>query len=100
MQVTNMRPYAVELVATGQTVGAGETVEVPDDVGKSLKAQPDVWAVTGAGSGRPSVKEVLAEVGNDTARAARALAVEKQSDDPRKSLVSRLEEIAATEEQS
>lgn len=98
MQVTNMRPYAVEIVATGQSVGPGETVDVPDEVGESLAEQPDVWAAVGAG--RPTVKEVLAEVGADPAKAARALAVEKQSDDPRKSLVSRLEEIAATEEQN
>lgn len=43
MELKNKRPYAVEIVATGQTVEGGETVEVPDDVGKALAEQVDAW---------------------------------------------------------
>ena len=99
MQVKNKRPYAVEIVATGDRVEGGETVEVPDELGESLIEQVDAWeAVDG---GRSTVTEVLADVGGDPDRARQALAIENESGKPRKSLVSRLEEIiAANEEQS
>lgn len=44
MQVTNQRPYALVIAATDQEVGPGETVEVPDDLGRQLIEQPDNWA--------------------------------------------------------
>lgn len=100
MQVMNKRPYAVDIVATGQRVEGGETVEVSDDVGETLAEQEDAWAVVGS-AGRPSIKQVRSDVGSDPEKARQALAVEHASDDPRKSLISHLEEIvAADEEQS
>lgn len=98
MLIRNKRPYAVEIVATGQEVEGGETVDVPDDVGGSLAEQVDAWE-TVDGPSRPTVDEVLADVGDDPDRARQALAVERDSGKPRKSLVSRLEEIAATDEE-
>lgn len=43
MRVTYRGPHAeVEIAATGDTCKAGETVEVPDEVGESLCKQ-DTW---------------------------------------------------------
>ena len=99
MQVRNKRPYAVEIVATGDRVEGGDTVEVPDEVGKELVKQTDAWEAVD--DGRPGVKQVIDDVGDDPDKARQALAVEQESDKPRKSLVSRLEEIiASSEEQS
>ena len=97
MLIRNKRPYAVEIVATGQRVEGGDTVEVPDELGDSLTEQVDAWEE--ADSGRPTVDDVLSDVGDDPDKAARALAVERGSDKPRKSLISRLEGIAATDEE-
>lgn len=99
MQVRNKRPYPVEIVATGQRVEAGETVEVDDEIGESLAEQVDAWEVA-EGSGRPTIDQVKADVGKDPDKARRALAVELESEKPRKSLVSHLEEIAATTEEN
>lgn len=98
MQVRNKRPYAVEIVDTGQRVEAGETVEVDDELGERLAEQPDVWEVAD-GSSRPTIERVKADVGDDPDKARQALAVELECDKPRKSLVSHLEEIAATSEE-
>ena len=47
MKVKNVREWAVEVAVTGQIVEAGETVEVPDDLGENLCSQPANWqAVT------------------------------------------------------
>lgn len=44
MKVTYNGPIdVVEIAATGQVVERGQTVEVPDDLGKSLCEQ-DIWA--------------------------------------------------------
>lgn len=43
MQVKNKRPWAVEIATTGQTVEPGGTVEVDDELGRSLCEQPDNW---------------------------------------------------------
>jgi hypothetical protein len=44
MKVTYNGPIdAVEIAATGQVVERGQTVEVPDDLGKSLCEQ-DIWS--------------------------------------------------------
>lgn len=97
-------------------VEAGDTIEVPDEIangteptgnegapdydpGRSgLLAQEDVWDASNGG--RPTVDDVLADVGDDPDRARTALALENQSDRPRKTLVSRLEEIAAATEEN
>lgn len=44
MQIKNVRSYALEIAKTGQLVEPGESVEVDDDLGKSLLEQPDNWA--------------------------------------------------------
>lgn len=101
MYVKNLRPYAVEIAHVDHfaTVEEGETVEVPDHVGKALVAQPDNWAAVDD-SGQSTIAEVIAEVDGDPARARRALAVENDSGKPRKTLVSQLEEIIATDEEN
>ena len=101
MYVKNLRPYPVEIahVAYFATVEEGEAIEVPDEVGASLVEQVDAWqAVDDAG--QSTVADVLAEVDGDPVRARRALAVENDSGKPRKTLVSRLEEIIATDEEN
>lgn len=99
MLIRNRRPYAVQIAATGQVVDGGEAVEVDDEIGSSLVEQVDAWEAAD-GTSRPTVDDVLADVGDDPDRARQALAVEQGSDRPRKSLVSRLEEIASREESS
>lgn len=98
MLVRNKQPYALEIVATGQTVEGGETAEVDDEVAESLVVQVDVWEAA-EGSSRPTVDEVRADVGDDPGRARQALAVELESERPRKSLVSHLEDIIARDEE-
>lgn len=90
---------AREIVDSGQVVEAGETVEVDDELGERLAEQTDVWEVA-EGSGRPTISQVKADVGGDPDKARRALAVELESDKPRKSLISHLEEIAETSEEN
>lgn len=99
MLIRLKQPEAREIVDTGQRVEPGETVEVDDELGERLAEQADVWEVA-EGSGRPTIDQVKADVGTDPDRARRALAVELESDKPRKSLVSHLEEIAATTEEN
>jgi hypothetical protein len=70
-------------------VGPDDTVEVSDDIGKNLLRQgwlsPD--------TPRTTVAEILDWVGDDPIRAAGALAEEQAKDDPRVSLVSRLDAL-------
>lgn len=96
MKVQNKRSYALEIPNVG-IVESGDVIEVPDDLGASLVEQADVWEEVERG-GRQSVPEVLAEVGDDPDKARTALAVEQESDKPRKSLISQLEEIVNAEE--
>lgn len=42
MKVKNKRSYEVEIPEVG-FVDAGDVIEVPDDLGKSLVKQQDVW---------------------------------------------------------
>jgi hypothetical protein len=98
MLIRNKRPYPVEIVATGQRVDAGETVEVDDEVGESLVEQVDAWEAADDNS-RPTVEQVKADVGDNPDRARQALAVERESGKPRKSLVSHLEDIVASDEE-
>lgn len=44
MKITNQTERPREIAATGQIVDAGETVEVDDDLGRSLCEQPANWA--------------------------------------------------------
>lgn len=44
MKVYNVRPYSLEIAATGQVVEPGDAVEVDDKLGKALVAQPDNWS--------------------------------------------------------
>lgn len=46
MKVKNKRPYEVEIPDVG-FVEAGGTIDVPEDLGKSLCAQEDNWAPAG-----------------------------------------------------
>jgi hypothetical protein len=66
-----------------------ESVEVSDDIGKNLLRQgwlsPD--------TPRTTVADILDWVGDDPIRAAGALAEEQAKDDPRVSLVSRLDAL-------
>jgi hypothetical protein len=43
MKVKNLRPYPVYIVGHDVDVEAGGTVDVPDDVGRSLVEQSDAW---------------------------------------------------------
>jgi len=43
VQILNASDHPREIVATGQIVNPGETVEVDDDLGASLCEQPDNW---------------------------------------------------------
>ena len=99
MQVMNKRSYAVEIPEVG-FVEPGDSIEVDDDLGASLLEQEDAWEqVDDNRAGRPPVAEVLDEVGTDPDKARTALAVEQESDKPRKSLVSRLQEIVNNAEE-
>ena len=42
MKVKNKRPYPVEIPDVG-FVDAGDSIEVPDDLGQSLVEQVDAW---------------------------------------------------------
>lgn len=55
MQITNVRPYSLEIAVTGQLVEPGESAEVPDELGASLLEQPANWAA--AKPAKPSTKE-------------------------------------------
>lgn len=99
MLIRNKRPFAVDIVATGQRVEGGDTAEVPDEVGKSLVAQSDHWEKAD-GTSRPSVDDVKKDVGDDPNKARLALAVEHESGTPRKTLVTHLEGIIATREEN
>lgn len=77
-------------------VGPGAVFDVDDaDLAKSLRAQPDAYREVSEGTTRSSADDVLKDVGDDRDKARAALAVEEQSDRPRKTLVNRLTEIAA-----
>lgn len=52
MKIRNVTDRARVIAATAQIVGPGETVEVDDDLGKSLLEQPDRW-------GKPTTKNTV-----------------------------------------
>ena len=66
-----------------------EAVEVPEDIGKNLVAQG--W-ISGD-SPRQTIAEVMEWVGDDPTRAQAVLAEEQSKDDPRSSLVGKLQAI-------
>jgi hypothetical protein len=70
-------------------VPVDEAVEVDDEMGRSLVDQG--WLEVDARGA--TVAEVLEWVGDDPERASAALAEERAKDDPRVSLVSRLESM-------
>lgn len=43
MKVTNVRATAREIAESGQVAGPGETIEVDNDLGQRLLAQPHNW---------------------------------------------------------
>ena len=67
-------------------------VQVPDEIAESLLEQ-DVWV---AGGGKaPTVAEILADVGDDPAKATAALTAEQATDKPRRKLVDALTDIVS-----
>jgi hypothetical protein len=75
-------------------VTPGEPVEVPNAVGQSLCEQVDNWRPVGGA--QPTVKEILAEVGDDPDAAEAALNAEQATDSPRPKLVGALEAVIAS----
>lgn len=57
MQVKNLRPFAVEIPDVG-VVEAGDSIEVPDDLGASLCEQVDAWAKSKAAKATSSEVDV------------------------------------------
>lgn len=43
MKITNITNRTRDIGVTGQVAGPGETIEVDDDIGKSLCEQEDRW---------------------------------------------------------
>lgn len=56
MKVTNQSAKAREIAATGQIVEPGDSVEVDDDLGRSLCEQPANWAAS-----KPATKTAKAD---------------------------------------
>lgn len=100
MKVMNKRAVPVTIAPPGAKpliVEAGATVEVDDDLGQSLLAQPDRWTAYGVDTDS-SVGAVLAQVGDDRTKARKALEDEQAADKPRKTLVDALTKIIEAEE--
>lgn len=78
----------------------GGTIDVPDAEGEQLVAQGvagevDAGKAAAGSSGKPAtIKRVLAEVGDDPELAVAALELEQAQDEPRSSLIEKLEAIA------
>ena len=79
-------------------VDDGESVEVDDELGRSLLEQSDRWAPAGPTDINTSIPGVLAQVGDNKDRARTALDAEQASEKPRKSLVDALTKIIESEE--
>jgi hypothetical protein len=97
MEVRLKDPNGREIPNVGVVEG-GETIEVDDELGESLILQEDVWEAADGGGSR--VRDILDDVGDDPDKARQALALEREADKPRKSLISRLEGIANPEGES
>lgn len=93
MKVHSLRGYK-EVPGDGVThvTDDDDNVDVPHDLGAALLAQEDAWVKVGA-SKRPTVKQVLEEVGDDRELAGRALELENASDDPRPTLIEALSAV-------
>lgn len=90
----------VEISDTGEWARAGEPIEVDTELAEQLLEQEGNWAE--ADLGTATIKDVLAEVGDDMGRAQQALALEEaKGPDARKTLIEKLSAIVAanTEEQ-
>ena len=86
--------YVPEL---GTTVSQGDPVEVTDPgLLERLLDQPANWQAPGSRND-PTVDDILSAVGDDPDAARAALAAEQNRPKPRKSLVSKLEEIIDAE---
>lgn len=79
-------------IATGADVAAGETVDVPDEIGSQLIDQG--WSEA-KGVKPPTIPEVLAEVGDDPAKASAEIAAEEARDKPRPTLIEKLAAVIA-----
>lgn len=99
MQVMNKRSYEVEIPDVG-FVGPGDVIEVDDALGRSLVKQVDAWDQVGGPNSRPSVPDVLDDVGDDPDKARQALALEREADKPRKPLIAKLQKIVNSEEKN
>lgn len=86
----------IEIADTGQWTRAGEPIEVDTEVAEQLLQQEGNWVETELGAA--TIKDVLAEVGDDSDRARQALALEQaKGADARKTLIEKLEAIIATD---
>lgn len=84
----------VEISDSGQWARAGEPIEVETELAERLLAQEANWAE--ADLGAATIKDVLAEVGDDVSRAQQALALEQaKGADARKTLIEKLDAIIA-----
>lgn len=79
-------------IATGETVEAGGTAEVPDDVGESLIEQG--WTKA-RGVKPPTIAEVVADVGDDPVKAQAEIEAEQARDQPRPTLIDKLTAVIA-----
>ena len=101
MRVRNKSGRSRLIAAAGRPtieVEDGESVEVDDDLGRSLLQQTDRWAPAGPTNIDTSIPGVLAQVGDDKGRARTALEAEQATDKPRKSLVDALTRIIDAQE--
>lgn len=88
MQIENVRPYGLEIAASGVLVEPGESVEVDTALGKSLLQQPDNWAPVGKQGVSDEEKAAKAEerkakaAATRAAKAAAKAAEQTEGDDP------------------
>jgi hypothetical protein len=92
------RTVVLDIALDGRSERAShaEPAEVPVEVAQRLLASPQWESVGASTSGSSKVKDILAEVGDDPAKAAEALAIERaRGSGARVTLVRRLEVLAA-----
>lgn len=84
----------ITIPALGLHLAPGDLADVAAEVAVELGARDDFKLASAAPVA--TVKEILAQVGDDPAEAVKALADEQARPQPRTSLVKALEKIAAT----